>query len=140
MGYSDKNTNSTKLFEAEIRNKIEPFTDVPILFISALNKQRIFQAIELAEKVHENRKRKIKTSELNTVFLELIEKTPPPRMKDRQPKIKYVTMLKTYYPTFVFFSNFPQYIKEPYKRFLENQIRKMYDFSGVPIEIYFRKK
>lgn len=136
----DKNNNSTKQFEAEIRNKIEPFTDIPILFISAQNKQRIFQAIEIAEKVHANRKRKIKTSELNTVFLELIEKTPPPRMKDRQPKIKYVTMLKTYYPTFVFFSNFPQYIKEPYKRFLENQIRKMYDFSGVPIEIYFRKK
>ncbi len=136
----EKENKTAEEYRKEILNKISPFTDVPVLFTSMLTKQRIFKALETAEKVYENRKRKIKTGELNEYMLPIINQNPPPAVKGRYIKIKYVTQLKTYYPTFAFFCNFPQYIKEPYKRFLENRLREKYDFKGVPIEIYFRKK
>lgn len=136
----DKETNTIKHFEKTIRDKISPFNDVPIIFTSVIKKQRIFKAIEAALKVHENRKRKIPTSKLNEYLLPILENTPPPIQKGKQIKIKYITQLHTYYPSFVFFCNLPQYIKEPYKRFVENNIRKLWDFKGVPITIYFRKK
>ena len=130
----------TKEYEAFIKNKISPFNDVPILFISALEKNRIFKLMETAIKVSENRKKKIKTSLLNELMLPIIEKTPPPALKGKYIKIKYCLQLPTYSPHFAFFANHPQYIKEPYKRFIENKIRANFDFKGVPIEIFFRKK
>lgn len=136
----EKDNDSLKEFEAKIRRKISPFTDVPIMFISALTKQRIFKALDVAEEVYNNRRRKLKTAELNNLMLEIINETPPPSIKGKYVKIKYITQLKTYYPSFVFFANLPQYIKDAYKRFLENQLRKNFNFKGVPIEIYFRKK
>ena len=135
-----KDTHTAKSFKEHIKEEIAPFTDVPILFISAKNKQRIFKAIEEGIKVFENRKRKIKTSKLNEVLLPYIQQNPPPAYKGKYIKIKYVTQLPTHSPKFAFFANLPQYIKEPYKRFLENKIRENFDFTGVPIEIYFRKK
>ncbi len=136
----EKDNHTVEEYKDEIERRIAPFNDVPILFISALTKQRIFKALEVAEIVYENRKRKIKTAELNELMLNIIKQTPPPAVKGKFIKIKYVTQLQTYYPSFVFFANLPQYIKDPYKRFLENQLRKNYDFNGVPIEIYIRKK
>ncbi len=136
----EKDNKTAEEFRTEIQNRLAPFNDVPILFTSALTKQRIFKALETAEEVYENRKRKIKTAELNELLLEIIANTPPPAIKGKFIKIKYITQLQTHYPAFVFFANLPQYIKEPYKRFLENQLRKHYNFTGVPIEIYFRKK
>ncbi len=136
----EKDKHTAEEYREEIRRRIAPFNDVPIIFTSAMTKQRIFKALEIAEEVYNNRKRKIKTSELNTLMLEIIKQTPPPAVKGKFIKIKYITQLQTYYPSFVFFANLPQYIKDPYKRFLENQIRKNFNFHGVPIEIYFRKK
>ncbi|WP_068596742.1 ribosome biogenesis GTPase Der [Vaginella massiliensis] len=136
----EKETNTMRDFEQMVKNKIAPFTDVPILFISALEKQRIHKAIETFMRVNENRNRRIKTSKLNEMMLPLIEITPPPAYKGKYIKIKYVTQLPTRTPQFAFFANLPQYIREPYKRFIENHLRKEFDFSGVPIEIYFRKK
>jgi GTP-binding protein len=136
----NKETNTHLEMERNIREKLAPFTDVPILFTSVPKKQRILKVLELAQKVNENRTRKISTSKLNEIFLPIIQKFPPPRTRGYEIKIKYITQLKTHYPTFAFFSNFPQYIKEPYKRFLENQLRKHYDFTGSPIQIYIRKK
>ncbi len=136
----EKETNTIKKIERSLRDKITPFKDVPVIFTSVIRKQRIFKAIEAALKVYENRKRKITTSKLNEYLLPIIEANPPPVYKGKQTKIKYVTQLHTYYPSFAFFCNLPQYIKEPYKRFLENNIRKLWDFKGVPITIYFRKK
>lgn len=136
----EKETNTMKAYEAEIRKKIAPFNDVPILFISALTKQRIHKTIETIMMVNENRNRRIKTSKLNELMLPIIEITPPPAVKGKYIKIKYVTQLPTRTPQFAFFANLPQYVKEPYKRFIENQLRKNFDFSGVPIEIYFRQK
>lgn len=136
----EKETNTSKQMEEEIKRRLAPFDDVPILFISALTKQRIFKALEIAQKVYENRVRKIKTSELNEFLLPIIEKTPPPAIKGKYIKIKYITQLPTYYPSFAFYCNLPQYIKEPYKRFLVNQLRKAYDFHGVPIKVFIRKK
>ena len=136
----EKDNHTLDEYQKHILARIEPFTDVPILFISALTKQRVFKALELGEEVYVNRKRKLKTAELNNLMLEIIDKFPPPAVKGKHIKIKYVTQLQTYYPSFVFFSNLPQYIRDPYKRFLENQLRKNYNFTGVPIEIYFRKK
>lgn len=136
----NKETNTARDFEEEIRNKIAPFKDVPILFISALEKQRIFKAIEEALQVHENRIRKIKTSELNEFLLEAIEKFPPPAYRSKYIKIKYVTQLPLYYPTFAFFCNDPKHVRESYKNYLENQLRKRYNFTGVPISIFFRQK
>lgn len=136
----DKETNTMKEFEKHIRQQIEPFTDVPIVFISVLNKQRIFKAIETAVNVYQNKTRRLKTSELNNFFLPLVEAFPPPAYKGKYIKIKYATQLPTPQPQFALFCNLPQYLKEPYRRFLENKLRQAYDFSGVPISIYFRKK
>ena len=136
----DKDTNTTKKFEELIQKQIAPFTDIPILFISALEKQRLLKGLETAINVWKNRSQKISTSELNERMLEIIEKNPPPATKGKYIKIKYCTMLPTATPSFAFFANLPQYIKEPYKRFLENKIREIYNFSGVPITIYFRQK
>lgn len=136
----EKETNTMKAFEEEIKKKIAPFTDVPILFISALTKQRVHKTVETIMRVNDNRNRRIKTSKLNELMLPIIDATPPPAIKGKYIKIKYVTQLPTRTPQFAFFANLPQYVKEPYKRFIENQLRKNFDFSGVPIEIYFRQK
>ena len=136
----DKETSTTKKYEDDILAKIAPFTDLPILFISALNKQRIHKALETAMEVFHNRVQKIPTSKLNEVMLEAIEKNGPPSIKGKYIKIKYVTQLPTHSPTFAFFCNLPQYVKDPYKRYLENQLRKEFNLTGVPIRIIFRKK
>ena len=136
----EKETNSTKAFEAEIRNATAPYVDYPIVFTSATTKQRIHKALEAAMEVYENRKRKITTSVLNEEMLPIIEHTPPPSLKGKYIKIKYITQLPTAIPSFAFFCNLPQYVKEPYKRFLENKIRDKWNFSGTPINIFIRKK
>jgi len=136
----NKETNTAKRLEEQIRKDIAPFTDVPILFISVLEKQRIFQAVEAAMTVAENRTKKIKTSELNNVMLEAIEKYAPPAYRGKLIKIKYVTQLPIYYPAFAFFCSHPKYVRENYKNYLENQLRKNFDFNGVPISIFFREK
>ena len=136
----EKDTDTTKKFEERIRKQISPFTDIPILFISVLEKQRLLKGLETAIEVYKNRAQKITTSELNETMLAIIEKHPPPATKGKYIRIKYCTMLPTPIPSFAFFANLPQYIKEPYKRFLENKIREIYNFSGVPITIYFRQK
>jgi GTP-binding protein len=136
----EKDNHSVKEFEKYVRQECEPFTDVPIVFVSVLTKQRIFKAIETAVEVYKNRSNRIKTSVLNDTMLPIIEATGPPQHKGKYIKIKYVTQLPTPYPSFAFFANLPQYIKEPYKRFIENQLRKEFDFHGVPITIYIRKK
>ncbi len=136
----EKDTGSTKEYTRQIREVIEPFTDVPVLFISALTKQRIFKAIETAVEVYQNRSKRIPTRKLNDLMLEVIEKTPPPAYKGKYVKIKYCTQLPTPYPQFAFFCNLPQYVREPYKRFLENQLRQHFDFTGVPVTIFMRKK
>ena len=136
----EKDHTTTKKFEEKIREEIAPFTDIPIVFTSVLNKQRIHKVLELAHQVYENRKRKISTSKLNDFLLPIIENNPPPSTKGKYIKIKYVTQLPTHTPEFVFFCNLPQYVKDPYKRFLENKIRKNWNFSGATIQIYFRKK
>lgn len=136
----EKETNTVKDFKNYILQKIEPFTDVPIVFISVVNKQRVFKAIETAVEVYQNRSKRIKTRKLNDILLPLIQKFPPPAIKGKYVKIKFITQLPTHHPQFAFFCNLPQYIKEPYKRFLENKIREHFDFKGVPIDIYMRKK
>lgn len=136
----EKDHKSAKEFETYIRKQIEPFTDVPIVFISVLNKQRIFKAIETAVEVYKNRSKKIKTSKLNDVLLPIIENHPPPATKGKFVKIKYIMQLPTPQPQFAFFCNLPQYVKESYKRFLENKLREHFDFHGVPISVYMRKK
>ena len=136
----EKETNTTRDFEAAIRHKIGQFSDIPILFVSALTKQRILKAVEMAMQVYEDRKKKIKTSKLNEVMLPVFEAMPPPAIKGKYIKIKYCVQLPTPSPQFVFFCNLPQYVKEPYKRFTENQLRKHFGFTGVPIEVYFRQK
>jgi GTP-binding protein len=137
----EKDTHTTKTFEEHIRSKTAPFTDIPIVFTSVLNKQRIFKVLELAKAVFENRSRRITTSVLNTDLLTLVKETnPPPVTKDKRIKIKYITQLPTVYPAFVFFCNLPQYIKDPYKRFVENKMREMFDFTGSPMKLYFREK
>ncbi|MAN26464.1 MULTISPECIES: ribosome biogenesis GTPase Der [Mesonia] len=135
-----KETNTMKKMEADIKKEIEPFTDVPIVFISVLNKQRIFKAIETAVQVFENRSKRIKTRELNDTLLPIIENTPPPAYKGKYVKIKFITQLPTPQPQFAFFCNLPQYVRDPYKRFLENKLRDKFGFTGVPISIYMRKK
>ncbi|HPX78751.1 MAG TPA: ribosome biogenesis GTPase Der [Bacteroidales bacterium] len=136
----EKETNTMAAFENVIRQRIAPFTDVPIIFASALKKQRIHQILETAARVFENKGRRIATSRLNEVMLPLIENFPPPATKGKYIKIKYTTQLPTPSPSFVFFCNLPQYVKEPYKRFLENKLRSNFDFHGVPIQIFMRKK
>ena len=136
----EKETQTIKGFQTYIKKHIEPFTDVPIIFISAMTKQRIFKAIETAVGVYKNRSKRIKTSQLNDDLLPIIQRTPPPALKGKYVKIKYVMQLPTPQPQFAFFCNLPQYVKEPYKRFLENKLRSIYDFCGVPINIFMRKK
>ena len=136
----DKETQTIKQFEARIKERLEPFVDVPVLFISALTKQRIHKALELAIEVFTNRQVRIPTPKLNEVMLKVIEENHPPAVKGKFVRIKYVTQLPTHAPAFAFYCNLPQYIREPYKRYLENQIRKHFKFTGVPIRIFMRKK
>lgn len=128
-------------FEQFIRERISPFEDVPIIFTSVINKQRIFKVLETAKQVYEARSRRISTAELNEKLLPIVkEQNPPPSVKGKWIKIKYITQLPTAYPQFVFFCNLPQYVRDPYKRFVENRMREMWDFHGVPMTIYFREK
>ncbi|PHX62149.1 MAG: ribosome biogenesis GTPase Der [Flavobacteriales bacterium] len=136
----EKDTMTARDYERKIREEIQPFTDVPILFVSATEKQRLLKALETAVEVFENRKQKVQTSKFNDLMLPIIENQPPPALKGKYVKIKYCMQLPTPVPQFVFFANLPQYVKEPYKRFLENKLRENYNFSGVPIDIYFRQK
>lgn len=136
----EKETKTHIEFERNIREKIAPFTDVPIIFTSVPTKQRIHKALETGTQVYKNLKKQIPTAQLNNLLLPIIEEKPPPATKGKYVKIKYITQLKTSFPAFAFFCNLPQYVKDPYKRFLENQIRENYDFSGVPIQIFIRKK
>lgn len=136
----EKETMTAKHFEDRIKEKIAPFSDVPIIFTSVKDKQRIFRVIETAIDVYENRSKKIKTSKLNDVLLEAISKTPPPSHRGRFIKIKYVSQLPLAYPAFAFFCNHPKHVKAAYINFLENQIRKNFDFTGVPIKVYMREK
>ena len=136
----EKETNSVRDYSKKIREAMEPFTDVPIIFISALEKQRIYKAIETAVEVYENRSKRVPTHKLNDVMLPLIEHYPPPSLKGKYVKIKFCTQLPGHYPQFAFFCNLPQYVKDPYKRYLENQLRKNFNFEGVPITIFMRKK
>ncbi|SFI75874.1 ribosome biogenesis GTPase Der [Olleya namhaensis] len=136
----EKDHKSTNEYEKHIKKQLEPFTDVPIIFISALTKQRIFKAIETAVEVYNNRTKRIKTSELNETLLPIIDNYPPPAYKGKFVKIKYIMQLPTPQPQFAFFCNLPQYVREGYKRYLENKLRELYDFKGVPISVYMRKK
>lgn len=136
----EKETNTARDYEKVIKERIAPFTDVPVIFISVLDKTRIFRSVEAALEVYENRNRKVKTSELNELLLDVIEKSPPPSHRGKFIKIKYITQLPLAYPAFIFFCNFPTHVKENYKNFLENQLRKHYNFTGVTISIFFRKK
>ena len=135
-----KETNTAKDYETELKKKMEPFTDVPILFISAKEKTRIFKAIEVALDVVESRKRKIPTSQLNEVMLKAVETYHAPVVRGHAIKIKFVTQLPTAVPSFAFFCNFPDDIKQPYKNYLENKLRENFDLKGVPIRLFFRKK
>lgn len=136
----DKSPQAIRVFEAAIRERLAPFTDFPILFVSALTKQRIFKILETAEQVYERRTQRIPTHKLNEVMLPLIEATPPPSIKGKYIKIKYVMQIPTAVPSFAFYTNLSNWVKEPYKRFLENKIRENWDFSGVPINIFIRDK
>jgi GTP-binding protein len=136
----NKQTNTARDYEAHIKRRLAPFDDVPVVFISVLEKQRIFQAIEAAMEVYENRTRRVKTSELNELMMQLIETTPPPSVHGRFPKFKYVTQLPTHYPSFAFFVNNPNWVRDSYRQFLENQLRKHYNFKGVTMEVYIRSK
>jgi GTP-binding protein len=136
----EKDHKTAKEFEAKIHEKLAPFTDVPIIFTSVAEKQRIFKTVEAALKVYENKVKKVPTSKLNDVLLPIIEKTPPPATKGKHIKIKYITQINATSPMFAFFCNLPQYIKEPYKRFIENKLREHFNFNGVPIQIFFRQK
>lgn len=137
----DKSIDAIKHFEAAIRDRFAPFTDFPIVFGSALTKQRIHKVLETAMQVYQNRRRIVPTATLNKVMLEVIAAYPPPANKGKYVKIKYVTMLKEQrVPTFVFFCNLPQWVKEPYRRYLENKIRENWDFTGTPINVYMREK
>ncbi|MEK9741111.1 MAG: ribosome biogenesis GTPase Der [Flavobacteriaceae bacterium] len=136
----EKDTMATKRYEEEIKMQTAPFVDIPILFISSLTKQRIFKAVEKAVEVFKNRSKRIPTKELNNVMLPIIERNPPPGYKGKYVKIKFCTQLPTPHPQFAFFCNLPQYVKDPYKRFLENKLRAEFDFTGVPLQLFFRKK
>ncbi len=136
----EKDTHTSEKFRKTIQEKISPLDFIPIIFTSVTKKQRIFQAIEKAMEVHENRIKKVSTSALNDKILPEIDNYPPPAFKGKYIKIKYITQLPVHTPTFAFFCNLPQYIKLPYERFIENKIREHFDFSGVPIRVFFRKK
>jgi len=137
----EKTTNTHRDFEKLIRERIAPFDDVPIVFTSVINKQRIFKVLETARAVYEARSRRISTADINNMLLPIVkEQNPPPSVKGKWVKIKYITQLPTPSPQFVFFCNLPQYVRDPYKRFVENRMREMWDFHGVPITLYFRAK
>ncbi len=136
----EKDTMTLKRYEDQVKEKFAPFVDFPIVFTSVLTKQRIHKALELAVQVYENKTRKIPTSKLNEAMQQIVHDNPPPSTKGKYIKIKYIMQLPTNTPAFAFFCNLPQYVKDPYKRFLENKLRKMWDFSGVPIQIFMRKK
>lgn len=137
----NKESNDIKEYEKTIRQRLSPFVDFPIIFTSATTKQRILKVLETAVEVYENKKRKVATAKLNEYMLPLIENYPPPALKGKYIKIKYVTQLpNTQIPTFLFFANLPQYVKDPYRRFLENKLRSKYDFTGTPIQIFIRQK
>ncbi|MFM2306712.1 MAG: hypothetical protein RLZZ367_1381 [Bacteroidota bacterium] len=136
----DKETNTARDFEAVLRAKLAPFNDVPIIFISAVEKQRVFRVLEVIEQVYANMRRKISTSQLNEVMLKAISAYSPPAMDGRLVSIKYVTQLPTRHPSFAFFANHPKHIKTPYRNYLENKMREAFDFTGVPINIFFREK
>jgi GTP-binding protein len=136
----EKETKTAIEYEKRIKERIAPFDDVPIIFTSAITKQRIQKVLEIAIQIYEARKQKIATNKLNEIMQEAIETYPPPSVKGKYVRIKYVTQLRSATPTFAFFCNLPQYVKEPYKRYLENQLRKNFNFSGVPIQVYMRKK
>lgn len=136
----EKENQVIKKHLSQIKEKIAPFQDVPIIFVSAINKQRIFKVLEEAMEVYGRRIRRIPTNKLNEVMLQAVEDNPPPANKGKYIRIKYVTQLPTHAPTFAFFANLPQYIKDPYRRYLENKLRDQFDFTGVPIQIFFRKK
>ena len=137
----DKSVKVMKGYEDAIRSRLAPFTDFPIIFASALTKQRIYKVLETAKEVYEARTRKIGTAKLNEELLPVIEAFPPPSMKGKYIKIKYVTQLpNTRIPSFVFFANLPQYVKEPYRRFLENKIRERWNLCGTPVNIFIRQK
>lgn len=136
----EKENNTLKKYEEVIRERLAPDNDIPVVFTSVINKQRIYRVLEMAKAVYENRSRRISTSELNDTLLPILKQTPPPIYKGKTVKIKYVTQLPGAYPAFVLFCNLPQYVKEPYKRFVENQMRRLWDFKGVPVKIFFREK
>ncbi len=136
----EKDTNTMLRYEEKLREELAPFNDVPIIFTSTITKQRIHKTLEATMMVHANRTKKIPTSKLNEVMLEIIQATPPPALKGKYIRIKYITQLPTYSPAFAFFCNLPQYIPDSYKRFLENRLREKFDFCGVPIRVFFRKK
>jgi len=136
----EKETNTARDYEENLRSKLAPFSDVPIIFTSALEKQRVFKIVEVVEQVYVNLRKKIPTSKLNDIMLKTIEKYGPPAMDGKLVKIKYVTQLPTPTPSFAFFTNHPKYIREAYKNYLENQLRKNFDFNGVPVNIFFREK
>jgi GTP-binding protein len=137
----NKESNDIKKYEMSIRERLAPFVDFPIIFTSAITKQRILKVVETAVEVFENKQRKVATAKLNEYMLPAIENYPPPALKGKFIKIKYVTQLpNTQIPTFLFFANLPQYVKDPYRRFLENKIRAKYDFTGTPIQIFIRQK
>ena len=136
----NKETNTARDFEKQIKEKLEPFTDVPVIFVSALEKSRIFQGMEKAIEVFENRNRRVITSVLNEIMLKEIERNPPPFSRGYAVKIKFVQQVPTAVPSFAFFANHPDAVKEPYKNFLENKLRSHFNFSGVPMRIFLRKK
>ena len=136
----EKGNNTMKEWKEYLEKKLAPFSDIPLIFTSVINKQRILEVLQTAIRVYESRRRRIPTSELNDFILPIIEETPPPSTKGKYIRIKYVTQLPTPTPQFAFFVNLPQYIREPYRRFLENKMRENWDFSGVPMQIYFRQK
>jgi GTP-binding protein len=136
----EKDDRTSKIMEEAIKKRLEPFTDVPIIFTSTVTKQRVHKALETALEVYENRTQRISTSKLNDVMLPIIDRTPPPSWKGKYIRIKYVSQLPTHVPSFAFFCNLPQYIRDPYKRFIENRLREHFPLTGVPINIFFRKK
>ncbi|RYZ97032.1 MAG: ribosome biogenesis GTPase Der [Sphingobacteriaceae bacterium] len=136
----EKNHKTVKVFEEQIREKLAPFSDVPIVFTSVTEKQRVLKVIDTANKVYENRGRKIPTSKLNDIMLPIIENNPPPSLKGKYVKIKFITQIHGISPMFAFFCNLPQYVKEPYYRFIENKLRENFEFNGAPIQVWFRQK
>ncbi|HVW58496.1 MAG TPA: GTP-binding protein, partial [Puia sp.] len=135
-----KETNTAKEYEKQLKDRLAPFTDLPIIFISVTEKTRIFRAIEAALEVYENRQRKVPTAELNDVMLKAVESYHAPVVRGHPLKIKYITQLPTLVPSFAFFCNFPEDVKQPYKNYLENKLRENFNFKGVPVRLFFRKK